>query len=409
MHDVDYVLPVRWSRQQHLLEAAELTEYLQWLSGHVRVIVVDGSGPDLFRRHRELWDEWVTHVAPDPSPFLNGKVTGVHTGMRHATAEAVVIADDDVRYDANSLRRAVDLLRDADLVGPQNVFQPMPWHAAWDSARSLLNRAFSADYPGTFAVRRSTFVRMGGYDGDVLFENLELMRTVRAHGGTVVRPRDLYVVRRPPTVDRFLSQRVRQAFDDVAQPWRLALFLPVLPAVASGRTGRRAVAVALAGSVLVAEVGRRRAGGAAWYPPHTSLLAPAWLAERSVCSWLAVAQRTLLGGVHYAGRRLGTAAHSNAYLRREAATRRPLVTPRSLEPCAVRAVTERLERRPTAAAEGDRASLGVDLAALDVEDAELAAQHQGAVGVRSQDRVLPAGRLAKILDSHVGADAPDGG
>jgi len=38
------------------------------------------------------------------------------------------------------------------------------------------------DYPGTMAVRRTAFLRSGCYNGDVLFENLELMRTLRAGG-----------------------------------------------------------------------------------------------------------------------------------------------------------------------------------------------------------------------------------
>ncbi|MDQ1629936.1 MAG: hypothetical protein QOI54_3680 [Actinomycetota bacterium] len=371
--DVDYVLPLKWDAEQHALGVEDLTEYLQWLSGHARIIVVDGSPPALFLRHHQLWGEWVTHIAPDPLPFRNGKVSGVHTGLRQAGSEAVVIADDDVRYDAGSLRRTVELLSVGDLVGPQNVFDPMPWHAAWDSARSLLNRAVAADYPGTYAVRRSVFWDMGGYDGDVLFENLELMRSVRAYGGRIVRPRGIYVRRRPPSVAGFLSQRVRQAFDDVAQPWRLATVLPVLPTIASGPRGRRVVAAGLLASIVLAEAGRRRAGGADWFPARASLLAPAWIAERSVCSWLALAQRAFLGGVRYGGQRIAVAAHSNAQLRREAAARRALVAPGGREAGAVGTVAERLERGTPAAAQRDGVSLGVDLRPVHVGDPEPAA------------------------------------
>ncbi len=323
-HRVDYVLPLRWDTDR---DVADLTRYLHWLQRHAHVIVVDASATQLFRSHHALWSGLVEHVAPEPDGSLNGKVTGVHTGMRIARAGRVIIADDDVRYDETALRRTVDLLAGADLVGPQNVFDPMPWHAAWDTARSLLNRAVAADYPGTFAVRRSTFMRMGGYSGDVLFENLELMRTVRAYGGTVVRPRHLYVARRPPTFDRFAGQRVRQAFDDLAQPWRLAIFLPVLPVTAS-RCGRRVVAAALAATVLLAEAGRRRAGGAAVFPARTVLFAPVWVAERSICSWLAVGQRFLLGGVRYAGQRLPIAAHGPHSLRRRVPGVTPLIPTR---------------------------------------------------------------------------------
>jgi hypothetical protein len=306
----DYVLPLRWSDDAGL---AELTGYLRRLSRHARVIVVDGSPAPLFAAHARAWDGIVCHIAPDPGvSCANGKVAGVITGMRRATADRVVIADDDVRYDRSQLYAVLELLRDADLVRPQNYFDPLPWHARWDTARTLLNRGVDRDYPGTFGIRRATWTAMGGYDGDVLFENLELIRTVRAHGGTERRPLDLYVRRLPPAeAGRFWSQRVRQAYDDLAQPLRMATFLAIGPATAYALARRRpgAVLAGAAATVALAEFGRRRAGGARVFPASASLVAPVWVAERAVCSWIALAAR-LRGGVSYAGGRLRVAAHS---------------------------------------------------------------------------------------------------
>lgn len=403
---VDYVLPLRWTDDGRESELEELTAYLERLSAWARVIVVDGSPASLFERHHALWGAFTSHVRPDPSPWRNGKVGGVHTGLRLATADAVIVADDDVRYDPVALRRTVDLLDEADLVGPQNVFDPMPWHAGWDSARSLLNRAVAADYPGTFAVRRSTFVDMGGYDGNVLFENLELMRTVRANGGRVLRPRDVYVTRRPPSTRHFAGQRIRQAYDDVAQPWRLALFLPVLPTALSGARGRRIVVGALAVSVGLAELGRRRGGGAQRFPAYLPLLAPVWVLERSVCSWLAVTQRLFAGGVRYGDVRLSVAAHSVRQLRR-AATPRALVATGGAERTPVRAVAERLERGAAAPTESHRAPARNDLPPLRVSDGEAAPQQQRAVRVGDD---FGSGRRRALRRrttvSHVRDDAP---
>jgi hypothetical protein len=315
MMDLDYVLPLRWVADSGL---QELTAYLRRLSRIVQIIVVDGSPTALFDRHAALWADLVLHVRPDGDlSFANGKVNGVITGIRRTRAEHVIIADDDVRYGQAELTRVDVLLREADLVRPQNYFDPLPWHARWDTARMLLNRSVGADYPGTFGVRRSTFRKMGGYDGDVLFENLELIRTVRAHGGRECRPLDLYVRRLPPDLARFWSQRVRQAYDDLAQPARMALFLAVLPALATGLLHRRYGTV-LAGAGLVvglAEIGRRRAAGRRIFPFITALFAPVWLLERATCSWRALAARLLCGGVAYAGRRIRVAAHPIRHLR----------------------------------------------------------------------------------------------
>jgi hypothetical protein len=328
---VEYVLPLKWAAGT---DPAELTAYLHALGAELDVTVVDGSEPAVWAVHDRLWGDVVRHLRPEPWPGRNGKVAGVVTGVRRARHELVVIADDDVRWRRAELERVVALLADADLVRPQNVFDPLPWHARWDTARSLLNRALGADYPGTYGLRRSTFCAMGGYDGDVLFENLEMSRTLRAAGGVEVSAPSLFVQRLPPPTGHFWSQRTRQAYDDFAQPVRLvaeALLLPLALGLLGGsaarsrarrRTARVGLAAELVLPVLVAEVGRRRGGGRAVFRRDAALWAPLWLLERAVCVWLAVGWR-LSGGVPYAGRRLVTAAHSTAALRRRLALATP--------------------------------------------------------------------------------------
>lgn len=312
-----YILPLRHAAAD---EAAELGAYLDTLVPHAEVIVVDGSDEHVFTAHRAAFPEEVSHIPVDPDlTFAFGKVNGVLTGMRRAGCEAVVIADDDVRYSPDLLERLVALLDRADVVRPQNVFLAPPWHARWDTARSLLARVAGSDWPGTLAVRRSVLARAGGYDGDCLFENLELVRTVEASGGRALSAPWLFVPRRPPDASHFWSQRVRQAYDSFAQPWRLVLELAVAPAMAMAgrRVGpTRALTAAAVASVTAAEIGRRRHGGTQVFPPTAALWAPAWVTERAVAVWLAVGSRSLLGGVPYGGRRLRTAAHSRRHLAR---------------------------------------------------------------------------------------------
>jgi hypothetical protein len=281
------------------------------------VVVVDGSPESLFAEHARRWRPAVRHLRPHADlRFVSGKVNGVVTGVREASRERLIVADDDVRYDEGALRRMERLLGDAEVVCPQNHFDPLPWHAVWDTGRTLIARAASHDMPGTLGVRRRPFLAMGGYDGDVLFENLELIRTARAAGGRVAAARDLYVRRLPPTAAHFWSQRVRQAYDEFARPARMALALAVVPAVARSRRPGRTAAALAALSVAVAETGRRRAGGRRVFPARASVAAPAWVAERAVCAWLAVGLRVLRGGVPYGGAVMRRAATPSRELRR---------------------------------------------------------------------------------------------
>ncbi|MDX6633004.1 MAG: hypothetical protein QOG26_1009 [Solirubrobacterales bacterium] len=316
--DLSYVLPLRWHQDQGI---DELAAYLRRLGLWVEdIVVVDGSPPPLFAHHADRLAGLCRHIRPDPAlRFLMGKVNGVTTGVREARLDKVVVADDDVRYDHAGLARISAELEVGEIVRPQNYFRPLTWHARWDTARSLLNRVFSgdlscpaADFPGTLGIRRGLFLELGGYDGDVIFENLELIRTVRAAGGRERAPLDLYVARRPPSTRHFLSQRVRQAYDDFALPLRMGFFLALVPllTLAVALWGWPALAVLAIAAIAVAEVGRRRAGGARVFPTSGAVLAPAWLAERAVTSWLAVGQRLVRGGVRYGDVVIPTAAHS---------------------------------------------------------------------------------------------------
>lgn len=306
---ISYVLPLRSS-----VPRRDLSDYLAWLSARADVTVVDGSPPEVFATHAAWWGAAVRHVPVDPARrTAMGKVGGVLTGLDHARHDRVIIADDDVRYTDEALARMAELLDDAEVVRPQNVFSEWPWHAWWDTGRTLLARLVGGDWPGTLGVRRATLVRSGGYAGDVLFENLELVRTVQALGGREVVALDLVVPRVPPSSRHFVSQRVRQAYDELARPARLAVSLSIAPLVAL--FGRRALVPIVGFALVGAELGRRREGGRAHYPAAAVFAAPFWVAERAVTSWLAVASRILCGGVRYGDARLVRAATSRRVLR----------------------------------------------------------------------------------------------
>ena len=282
---VSYILPIKSAAPD---TSSELRSYIEWIAARAEVIVVDGSSDAIFAAHDREWGSFVRHIAPAPdlvSPM--GKVGGVLTVVR-----------------------------------PQNYFEPLPWHARWDSGRMLLNRLTGGDWPGTLGVRRSRLEATNGYDGSVMFENLELVRTVLASGGRETVLYGAYVLRRPSTARHFWSQRVRQAYDEIARPARFISQLVVLPIVIALAITREWLAIAIWAAALVAaaEAGRRREGATQFFPASTPLFAPLWTAERAVCSWLAIGARIVLGGVPYRGAILHRAATPMRVLRRRFAS-----------------------------------------------------------------------------------------
>ncbi len=296
---LSYVLPLRADDVDD-----ELVRYVLDLAVHVEdVIVVDGSDPEVFDEHHRSWDGPVRHLRATVD-VPNGKVANVCTGLLEARHEVVVVADDDVRWDRPLLEQALRRIEGAGIVRPQNRFVPAPWHARWDTGRSLIHRALGGDWPGTLVVRRALLP--DGYAGDCMFENLEMVRTAVANGGREVVALDLVVPRRPPTTRKFVEQRVRQAYDELARPPYLLAELALAPAVLVG--GRRAAAAIGLGAVALAGLGRRRAGGREVWPAAASLWAIPWTAERAVTAWLAMVARAR-GGVVFGGTRFVHAAH----------------------------------------------------------------------------------------------------
>jgi hypothetical protein len=305
--ELTYLLPLRSDGES----IDELALYLRHIATTVDdVVVVDGSAAAERRAHQHAFGGRVRVLEPEERTLM-GKVGNVMTGMRVARHNKVVIADDDVRYTEEQLARVGTLLQDFAVVRPQNYFVPLPWHARVDAARTLLARVSGGDWPGTLGVQRDALVGAGGYAGDVMFENLQLVRTVRAVGGREHVALDLLVRRRPPTASHFRAQQVRQAYDELARPERLVVSLAIAPLCAWAAVTRRWHVLAFASIIvaMLAEAGRRRAGGREVFPASSSLLAPPWTLWRSLCSWAAIGAR-LRGGVRYRGVRIKHAARA---------------------------------------------------------------------------------------------------
>jgi glycosyl transferase family 21 len=290
----------------------DLWEYLAGLCELVDdVIVVDNSDARAYAAHERDMPGSARHLRQDGAS-ANGKVANVVTGLHRARHEMVVVADDDVRWSQAGLAAARARFESSDIVRPQNYFRPVVWHACFDTARTLLARLAGGDWPGTLVVRRSVFERAGGeYRGDVLFENLEMVRTLKAAGAREDNAPDLYVARRPPTFAHFRGQQVRQAYDEFARPGRLAASLAVAPAFLVGLDSGRRHLLLLAALLVVglAGLGRWIHGGRRYFPAAAVGMAPLWLLWRSACSWVALGAR-LRGGVRYRDTRLRVAATS---------------------------------------------------------------------------------------------------
>lgn len=299
MQHPTYLLPIRRAAFNRA-EAEALRSYLSSIVPAVsEILVVDGSPDDVFAMHDELWAGVCRHERVNREfGFLNDKVNGIQTGVRLAHSEKIILADDDIRYRPSEIDEIDKLLDQFEAVRPQNHFafvMPVGLWAKTEAARMLINRAIlrAADYPGTCAFKRDTMLEAGGYDGDVLFDNEELVRHLALSGANIAYGNDLFVEKRPPTFRKWLEQRPRQAYEDFGLRTKTILFaaLPPLLIATGVLFGSRSmigamVTLALT-SVLIAWLGRRRGQARIFFPLHICLFAPLWILERSLSTYWA--------------------------------------------------------------------------------------------------------------------------
>jgi hypothetical protein len=305
MNRSTYLLPIRRSTFSDS-EATQLAEYFRELGqAGCDVLVIDGSPAEVFEKHDELWRDACRHEHVDRSfGFLNDKVNGIHTGVRLSPNEKIILADDDIRYTAAQIDRVLTLLDDFEVVRPQNFLSPLPWWGRMEAARMLINRATlrTADYPGTCAFRREAMLRVGPYDGDVLFDNEEIIRHFAREGATVNYATNLFVRKRPPTFRKWIEQRPRQAYEDFALRAKTALFfsIPVLGVAAAsiyGLSGLVAwLGVIAVGSFSLAFTGWLRGTARDHFPCSVCFSATLWILERSVSTYWALFWHLVYGG-----------------------------------------------------------------------------------------------------------------
>lgn len=305
-----YLLPIRRAKFD-ASETAELARYFATLcDATCEVLVIDGSPREVFDAHHGAWAEFVRHEPVDRRwGYHNDKVNGVHTGVDLASCEKIILADDDMRYAAAEIRTIVELLDRYEVVRPQNFLRPLPWWARMESARMLINRGTlrTADYPGTCAFRRETMLRVGHYDGDVLFDNEEIIRHFARSGLAICFANDLFVQKRPPRFRKWTEQRPRQAYEDFPLRAKTAVFaaLPValVIAAASGH-GSAAAAVVACGSIALALAGWLRGHASRVFPLSVCLFAPLWIAERACSTYWAFYWYLARGGYPFGDRLL---------------------------------------------------------------------------------------------------------
>lgn len=233
-----------------------------------RVIIVDDRSTD---GTTELLDELVTHyenitvlhrTEQEVSSNLRGKPGALQAGIDLATTDVVLMTDADCTVHPDWIRTMATPFADARVgmvcsttdVEPMGAFsrlQGVEWAYSHAMARSSLQNGIPLGcYGNNVAVRRSTFVALGGY-ASIPFsvtEDLALLQAVSSSGATVqyLCQYDAAVTTLPcMTLGEYIRQRQRWAQGGTALGWKatafvvtsMALWVGMIAALVTGNVG----------------------------------------------------------------------------------------------------------------------------------------------------------------------------
>ena len=274
-------------------ELRELSSYLSSLSiADCDIVILDGSPRFPFEQHRRVL-RWVgRHVALGAQyRTFGGTMDIARAAADVAACEKVIVATDDVRYTPHELEQLCELLNSHEIVEPQDYLEPLPWWGGIEASRMLVHRGIEPhpDHGATFGFRRS-IVR--GVRGLEIADGDDQVRRLASLGLEVWPAYDVFVKRRPPRFEEWLSACPRQAQDDFAMPVKSAVFFALLPfALVLTMLGGAQLAGGFAGAVACASMilaVRGRSGAGAYFPMRAILFAPVWVLERSMSVYWAL-------------------------------------------------------------------------------------------------------------------------
>jgi hypothetical protein len=152
-------------------------------------------------------------------------------------------------------------------------------------------------------------LKAGDYDGDVLFDNEELIRHFARRGARIAFENDIFILKRAPNFRKWLEQRPRQAYEDFGLRFKTILFASLLPiAVALVIVDLKWLSIFLATaaslSILVALAGWLRGNARKYFSILACLAAPLWILERTLSTYWAFYWLIAHGGYPFGERLL---------------------------------------------------------------------------------------------------------
>jgi hypothetical protein len=241
----------------------------------------------------------------------------IKSGLKVATGEVIILADDDVELSIESIREIADKIEPNTIMRPMVALNPATLMNYIDQSSIFVVNTTCRDrqFWGILGFHSSMKLHALEAPEDTLFDELSLFRALSP--SFVQSEYRTYVVipcRLDRTVEKFLEQRVRYAYENLAYPLRTVAFATIIPILWASAYGFSfGVAAMFAGvgvavSIAIALLGWLEYGEPAGLPMTPCFVAPIWVLCQAIFVWPAIFMVSFRRGVLFSGAKLYRAA-----------------------------------------------------------------------------------------------------
>lgn len=297
---ISIIIPVKSSDQNTV---AQLCRYLYSLDNELaeksikyEIIVADECSSDLVEQFEQLSKsaKHMIHIVPQDRSGKNDKLNGVYAAIEYTKNDYYLIIDDHYRITATEIIDIIPCFKEYDLFKVVPIFENYSIDVMIDLAgfffRCITDK--TKQFAGHIAMKSSLYKEYGFPNRDGLYDEYIVEKYYADKGAHIGFPRNKFLsATQKISVNKFLEQRVRYAYENIAFPLRFSIHLCLLPVFILLMSKAVECAIILFGLycfciMLISFWGQFKFGKK--HIPPIFLFAPVWHLTYWITSWIAL-------------------------------------------------------------------------------------------------------------------------
>ena len=314
--EISVIIPIKTNINEGLLE---FIEHYKGLSNELNndaceIIIADGSDSNSFEFiDRNLQEQInIKHITLEEEIRTgdNDKLNGVYAALKQAKYDKILLIDDHFRISRNTIINLNEYFDRYDCFKAMPGFNAFPYSVLVDLAGIFIVNLldYRKQYTGHLAFRKEHYIASGFPSRDALFDEYTMENHLRKNGYKAGFIRNFGIeAKQDITFNKFLEQRVRYAYENIAMPIRFIFHLSLLPImlfllITDVKTSFIIFLLLTLIATVSGLIGQLKYGRTI-APKYTFLFSSIWFWFYPITTWIAL-YKFFTGGIFFGGKKI---------------------------------------------------------------------------------------------------------